>query len=439
MSIARVVALVLGVFALGPPILLLGTGILWMVLKLLDAGWPWWDMLAVALCMALLRSPLWKRFLERRRFRRAVRQMTSGWTRAAWAAGVVRADVVPLLEVETVSADLSHWEGRLVLPAGMVPEDVSALADRLESALGAVSVRVMRRSGPCPGIVIDYVPRLVTPVAPGPLGGLADLACVPIGVTVDGSPFLLRLRGSQVLIAGQSGSGKGSFLWSILWALAERLRDGSVQVWTIDAKGGLELASGRPLFAEFATSPSGAADLLDKAAAAMRLRARVMAGRSRLHEPTRESPHVVILIDELAALTAYNRDSKERKRIEAALGELLTQGRALGFTVVACVQDPSKEVLGLRQLFFERVALRLAEGSQIPMVLGAGAQAAGARPDLIPNDRPGMAYLVADKADGPVLGRAFWISDQHIEFLTEQAVPTQIAGTDLDHTKETIS
>jgi len=52
----------------------------------------------------------------------------------------------------------------------------------------------------------------------------------------------------------------------------------------------------------------------------------------------------VILIDELAAL-AYVNDRDIRRRIENALGLLLSQGRAVGVSVVGAVQDTRKEVL----------------------------------------------------------------------------------------------
>jgi S-DNA-T family DNA segregation ATPase FtsK/SpoIIIE len=47
-------------------------------------------------------------------------------------------------------------------------------------------------------------------------------------------------------------------------------------------------------------------------------------------------------------LTAYVVDRDAKKRIAAALALLLSQGRAVGITVVAAVQDPRKEVVDLR-------------------------------------------------------------------------------------------
>jgi S-DNA-T family DNA segregation ATPase FtsK/SpoIIIE len=52
-----------------------------------------------------------------------------------------------------------------------------------------------------------------------------------------------------------------------------------------------------------------------------------------------------------------DRDAK--RRIAAALSLLLSQGRAVGVTVIGAVQDPRKEILTVRDLFPTRIALRL--------------------------------------------------------------------------------
>ena len=68
-------------------------------------------------------------------------------------------------------------------------------------------------------------------------------------------------------------------------------------------------------------------------------------GSAAITCPTVEDPFVVVLVDEVAFLTAYQRDRKLRERIMAALATLTTQGRAVGYCVVAALQDPRKDVL----------------------------------------------------------------------------------------------
>ncbi len=84
------------------------------------------------------------------------------------------------------------------------------------------------------------------------------------------------------------------------------------------------------------------------------------------------------MVDEIAFLTAYQADRKLRERTLAALATLTTQGRAVGYCVVAALQDPRKEVLNIRNLFPDKIALRLDEPSQVDMVLGDGARDRGA-------------------------------------------------------------
>src|SRR5262249_9451655 len=71
-----------------------------------------------------------------------------------------------------------------------------------------------------------------------------------------------------------------------------------------------------------------------------------------------------------AALPAYHPDRQLRDRVKAALATLTTQGRAVGFCVIAALQDPRKEVMSIRNLFPDRIAMRLDEPEQVDMVLG---------------------------------------------------------------------
>ena len=77
----------------------------------------------------------------------------------------------------------------------------------------------------------------------------------------------------------------------------------------------MELAFGRALFdawGRYAADPADIADLLEDAVADMQARARRFAGRQRDHTPTEEFPFVVVLVDEIAFLTAYQADRKLR-------------------------------------------------------------------------------------------------------------------------------
>ena len=125
------------------------------------------------------------------------------------------------------------------------------------------------------------------------------------------------------------------------------LQAGLVRVLAADPKL-MELAFGRIIFetyGAYAADPEAIAVMLEAAVAGMQDRAARFAGKRRDHTPTCEEPFVVVLVDEVAFLTAYQRDRKLQERIMAALATLTTQGRAVGYCVVAALQDPRKDVL----------------------------------------------------------------------------------------------
>jgi len=161
-------------------------------------------------------------------------------------------------------------------------------------------------------------------------------------------------------------------LWSLVRALAPRVADGSVQLWAVDPKGGMELTPGAGMFTRFAyADPASMVALLEAVVALLRERAeRLRRADARVHTPSAAEPLVVVLVDELAALVACGTDRELRKRAEQALSVLLSQGRAPGMLVVAAVQDPSKDVVAFRDLLPVRVALRLVEDVAVDMVLG---------------------------------------------------------------------
>jgi S-DNA-T family DNA segregation ATPase FtsK/SpoIIIE len=109
--------------------------------------------------------------------------------------------------------------------------------------------------------------------------------------------------------------------------LAPGIRDGLVQVWAIDPKGGMELAPGRALFTRFVYGDPedntlyelDFAHVLEDAVMVMRARQATLRGVTRLHTPTVAEPLVVVVIDELASLTAYVVDRDAKRRITAAL------------------------------------------------------------------------------------------------------------------------
>lgn len=336
---------------------------------------------------------------------------------------------------------------------GQVFADWASVGERLAQTFGAQDCRVRttktRHRLELWFLTDDPLTSLVAPVGSASTDAVerreletsrqaVDLARVPVGLCEDGTPYRLRVLGTHVLVVGATGSGKGSVIWSTLHALAPLIRDGLVSVWCLDPKGGMELAPGRGMFARFvygdpdepsALGEAGSAyelefaAVLEDAVAVMRRRQAALRGRTRLHTPTVDEPLVLVVVDEIASLTAYVVDREAKRRIASALSLLLSQGRAVGVTVIGAVQDPRKEVLSMRDLFPTRIALRLIEADQVGLVLGQGARARGARCDQIPENLPGVGYVGLEGVAEPVRVRFAHITDAHITALCHSYAP----------------
>jgi S-DNA-T family DNA segregation ATPase FtsK/SpoIIIE len=320
-----------------------------------------------------------------------------------------------LLSVKSTGA-VDRVRARML--AGQVVEDWGKVSDRLCQTFGAQDCRVRSVPGrpheieawfliddPLQHIVLPHEHE--TPVR---------LDALPIGIGEDGEVYRLPLLGSHVLICGGTGAGKSYLEWAIIDQLAPAIADGTVELWGIDPKA-MELAAGEPLFARLAyRDPVDYAQALEDAVVVMRERQARLRGFTRLHQPSQAEPLILILIDELAALSSVN-ERDVRRRIENALGLLLSQGRAVGVTVVGAIQDPRKGVLPARDLFPVRIALRLTESEQVHLILGPGARDRGARADQIPLSLPGVGFLQIDGVAEPVRVRFACVTDDHIRML----------------------
>ena len=259
------------------------------------------------------------------------------------------------------------------------------------------------------------VPALAEP------GTGVDLARVVIGRTETGRPWVLRLADRHVLVAGVSDAGKSSVMWSVLRALAPWIRSGMVQVFGIDPKGGMELGRAENLFHKLVcTNGTEAIALLEHVATLTRQRAEALRRqRSRKWTPASGQPFMLLIVDELADVIAYQPDNGLRKRANLALQSILSQGRAPGVCVIGQLQDPRKEIIDFRHLFPVRIAMRLDEPQQVDMVLGDGVRQRGATAHEISEDTPGVAWVKIDGRREPQRARAFHGTDADLDELCD--------------------
>jgi DNA segregation ATPase FtsK/SpoIIIE, S-DNA-T family len=308
--------------------------------------------------------------------------------------------------------DASRSTLRLTVRArmGQTVEDLERAVPAIRDAAGAHSARSVVVA---PGTLrIELVMReqLSTVGHAAPPTAVATTR-VTLGRCENGSPWTLPLSGRHTLTVGCSGAGKGSVFWGIAGGLGPAVAADVVHLVGIDLKYGIELSVGSGLFTKIATTEADAVETLAAIEKLMNKRGNAMAGRTREHTPTKTSPLVVLLIDELAGVTAYMSDPALRKEAAASLSRILTKGRALGIVVAAFLQDPRKEVLPMRGLFTQTIALRLRSRDEVTMVLGDG-MADSAPAHRISPDTPGTGYVVAEDGQISRVRSDFWTDDQ---------------------------
>ncbi|WP_326829508.1 FtsK/SpoIIIE domain-containing protein [Streptosporangium sp. NBC_01810] len=389
-------------------------------------GWRWGVVLTVLVPLGLTAWCL----LARPSFLRLLGWRLLAWWRLVW---IYRRHWQPVMIISGLGR---HLRGRDYLPrlvrvtctswadlvtvrmlTGQAVKDWAERTDHLAHGFGAQSCRVsIARSG---RLLLVFPRRdpLATPLAAVPVPAEASVGPVEVGTCEDGKPWLLKVHGTHVLVAGATGAGKGSVIWSTIRGLLPATRAGLAQVWALDPKR-MELSYGRDLFGtRYAASPADCADLLESAVQIMQERADRYAGLQRSHTPSVDDPFVLVVVDEVAFLTAYQSDKGLKLRISAALATLTTQGRAVGFGVLAALQDPRKEVMNIRNLFPDKIALRLDESEQVDMVLGDGARDRGALADHIspiPEQGAGIGYVRLETSPDPIRVRAAYVSDSDI-------------------------
>ncbi|MFG1697475.1 FtsK/SpoIIIE domain-containing protein [Nonomuraea sp. NPDC049309] len=384
--------------------------------------------------------------LDRTSFARLVGRRLLAWWRLVW---IYRRHWQPVMIISGLG---KHLQGRDYLPRlgkvtctawadlvtvrmlnGQTVKDWTDRADHLAHGFGAPSCRVSVLKA---GRLLLTFPRhdpLADPLPALPIPDRTSVGPVEIGKQENGLPWRLKVHGTHILVAGATGAGKGSIIWSTIRGLLSAVQAGLVELWALDPKL-MELSFGRDLFGpRYAATPEACADLLEQAVKVMQERAARFAGVQRSHTPTTQDPFILVIVDEVAFLTAYQADKHLRQRITAALATLTTQGRAVGIGVLAALQDPRKEVMNIRNLFPDKIALRLDESEQVDMVLGDGARDRGALADQIspaPAKGAGVGYVRLEASPDPIRVRAAYVSDDDIHAMVSAFARPRAFGID---------
>lgn len=220
------------------------------------------------------------------------------------------------------------------------------------------------------------------------------------------------------LIAGAPGAGKSSECWMILWSLVEQGLPFRTRVY--DPKGGQEFWDLADKAYRYEADPTKWCEFLEQALAAMAAQQASLktAGKRKWVPGDERWPLDVMIIDELVTVIAMmagaeNKVTINGKKVPALKAFLvyLSQGRAAGFTVLACTQLTQKEAIGLiRDLFAYVTCLRVGSDEMVKTILGD--------PKMYPahqipaGDRwAGIGYMQDPQTGQPVKYRAAYLED----------------------------
>ncbi|WP_410666433.1 hypothetical protein [Amycolatopsis sp. lyj-84] len=438
-------------------------GLVWLI------GWQW---VAGIVGLVLLTGSTWKA-AHRASFEATVERWLRSWFRRWWAyrrrwekvmtrcgLAVDVGGETHLPKVRKVSSG-RYWD-RLTVKM-QVGQDLSMFEDAGEKLRVPFGVERLAVREILPGLVgMDLMRRdpfrtekvLATPI-PESVEDI-DFAAIPVGITEFLETFCESMVGGHTAGAGATGSGKSSLLWNPLRGLAPAIAVGIVKPIFIDPKykelrQGISLvdagnfgcteweepegrsrgsyaplpkrkgttADGQYFTGDYAVTEQDTVMLLERIAD--ELNATNAAGANageRDFVPSIRTPLRLICIDELAPLLRYwSRSSRER--IDAALGTILTLGRAAGYIVRGLIQEPTKDVFTIRDLFSRRIGFRLPTEDHTDAILTDRASARGADCSTIPESLPGVMYAFREEQKKAQRCRYGHVTDADIAELVE--------------------
>jgi S-DNA-T family DNA segregation ATPase FtsK/SpoIIIE len=315
---------------------------------------------------------------------------------------------------------------------GQTPAQWQDKADALAVALNVERVGVERIKPQVLALIVQRRESFTEVIeAPAMLwdSNAVDLSALFLGETEFGRDWCEPLIGNHWLVAGATGSGKGSLAWGPLRSLAPMIRDGLVRLHTLDPKR-MELTKAEGISHAYASDLDDCVEVVRAYVEDLQETAESLAVQGkRKFTPSVETPLNLLMMDELGALLSFG-DYAVAKELRKLLSIVGTQGRATGHSMLGYVQEPTKDTVPIRDLFTVRVCLRVTTAGHPDMVLGDGARLRGALADEIPNDpaTAGIGYVLRPKSRLPMRVRAAYVDDAEIDELTKFVTTGRAGG-----------
>ncbi|RTL66806.1 MAG: hypothetical protein EKK42_15570 [Pseudonocardiaceae bacterium] len=322
-------------------------------------------MIAVLILLCVLAAPaiLWGRLAHFRRTaehtadRAEADRLTYAWRAACEGSGVARTVQTvtgPTVSTPQVVSMVLGPPTVLVvrLLPGQVLADLRKAGPRMAPHLGAVALRWERRGHEHARCELLTVDPLTDPI------GIVDadpLAPVRIARTEEGTDIRLGWDDwTHWCVQGATGSGKSSWLYSILGAAADRARAAhDLVIAGVDPSGLLLRPFSRSeVHARWQVcglSDLGRVDeLLTWLVSEMDRRIEALPAEADAVVTGPDLPRVLCIFEEYPALlrAADTHDTKLGKRIRALVGRLLSESRKAGYSIVLVAQRAEATLVG---------------------------------------------------------------------------------------------
>lgn len=257
---------------------------------------------------------------------------------------------------------------------------------------------------------------------------------VVFGITESGMPAELAYNLS-VLAGGLTGSGKSSFVWSVI---AGYIRAGiPIRLRVLDPSevefSELNKAADSPIVLDYlgGISQEAREKFFERIRKDMKRRMRsVVESGVREHVPTVEEPLDITIIDELLPIAVELR----KGGTEHPIAEVAFLGRKAGFLVIALTQAAQVDTIGrVRDLFAQRVSFKTQNRHLTDAVLNDGAESDGARCSLldIHHDK-GVGYM-ASRDGGYQQIRTAYVDNKELPALAMGRLPVPAAHSEQAH------
>lgn len=223
-----------------------------------------------------------------------------------------------------------------------------------------------------------------------------------VGEQNDGAPVWIDFaKAPHMLVAGGTGSGKSSFLHTII---ANCLKRDDIWLYLADPKHGVEFYKYEDYANVIVHTYDETVSMLENLHADMEQRYELFRklGIKNIAESPFVAPKIMVIIDEVADLMLRDKDKKNpnRGQFERLLIGLAQKSRAVGIHIILATQRPSVDVLTglIKANFPSRLACKVSSSVDSKVIIDqAGAENLGGRGEAILNhdNHYGIRFQVA--------------------------------------------